>query len=553
MIQISGINKQDCIGCSACVQVCPIECISMQADEEGFLYPVVADNKCIECGKCEKVCPCIYDFSKESSLDEPIAYGGFHKEESVRDDSSSGGAFTLFAKEVLDNNGVVCGCGLNNELKPVHIFVDSVDDIYKLRGSKYVQSDLKDSYSRIKDFLESGKRVLFIGTPCQCGGLKSYLGEDHHNLLIVDFICHGVPSPKVFKEYLIYLEKKAGSKVIGFRFRNKDTGWNQAGLHQGTLIKYENGTAIRKHPAFRDAFMNAFLSELCMRPACHACRFKVLPKRTADITIADFWGVNSVAPELNDKKGTSLILLHSQKGAGAFEAVRSGMVCKEVSCREALKHNLSMLKPARPHPSRERFFETLQKNGYEVAQRKYLSSFSWAFYRAMKMVWRMVDKVARLILGPILRRVFPNWGDRNWEELFRFLKFSMIGVSNVIVSYTINIATLLILRGLRWNYDYMAANCVAFFLSVLWSYNLNSRYVFMMQSGERRSTFKTLLKTYAVYAFSGIVLNNAMGTLWIQVVGISKFLSPLLNLCISVPLNYLLNKFWAFRTATQET
>ncbi len=548
MITIRDDNKTECVGCGACMQACPAHCITMQSDAEGFLYPVVSMQDCLQCGKCEQVCPLHYPFSDTDSLAPPVSYGGYHTDDGIREQSSSGGIFTLFADDHLKRGGIVCGCRLDDQMKAVHVCVDHASGLNALQGSKYVQSDLNTVYTQIRDHLSAARPVLFVGTPCQCAGLKSFLGKEYENLLLVDFICHGVPSPSVFESYIRYLEENAGSKVVSFRFRNKDKGWQASGLELGRAVSYADGHTDRNYPAFHDPFMNGFLSDLCLRPACHACAFKKIPKLTADITIADFWGIDKVAPALNDGKGTSLLLIHSEKGRKAFETVKENMVCEEVPFQKALRRNQSLFRSAVPHFSRNKFFNTLQNRGFQTAKRKYLSAFFWAFCRGMRMIWSLLEKTARIVLSPILTRIYPKWDEKNWEEFFRFVKFAMIGVSNACVSYTVYLTCLFLLKPLHWNYDYMAGNTMGFLISVLWSYNLNSRLVFSVKPGEKRSAPKTLLKTYLSYGFSGIILNNLLGTLWIRGLGVSKYLSPFLNLLFTVPVNYLLNKFWAYST-----
>lgn len=527
MIQIDSTNKQNCVGCGACM-ACPNSCITMKYDEEGFLYPSVDKEKCTECGLCEKVCPVCANKLKTSessslqgdgcsNLSQPIVYGGYHSDDSVREDSSSGGAFTLFATEIINKGGIVFGCGLNDDMKAVYMGVESIEDIEKLRGSKYVQSEIGECYKLAKEALIQDRYVLFVGTPCQTSGLKSFLGKDYEKLYTCDFICHGVPSPKVFEKYIASLEKSADSKVKMFKFRNKDTSWDQSGLQQGTLAVFENGDKIRRHPAFKDSYMNGFLSDLTLRPSCYNCAFKENPQCTADIMIADFWGVDSVDPMLNDKKGTSLIILNNNHGVELFDSVKSNFVGHEVDYTDALRKNPTIKKSANKNLFRKGFFHDFARRDYKKLEKKYLSAFFWAFNKVFSIFWSK-----------------------------QFLKFGLVGLTNSAVSYGVNVLTLLALKPLNLGYDYVLANITAFGLSVLWSYNLNSRIVFKAEEGEVRSKGKTLLKTYASYAFSGIVLNNLLGTLWIQGLGISRFISPLLNLIITVPTNFILNKFWAY-------
>ena len=303
MIEIS--NKSQCCGCSACAQICPMHVIQMNADSEGFLYPEVDRDRCIACDRCNEVCP-IEISKKNEALDNgcmPKAFGGWHRDEKIRYDSSSGGAFSLFAIAIIKKGGKVFGCTLDEKMKAIHIGIDNIDELSLLRGSKYVQSDINDVYREVKDIVKQGRLVLFVGTPCQAAGLSTYMGsKEISNLYIVDFICHGVPSPQVFADYVSSEQRKMGSKLIKFRFRNKDRGWSQTGFQLGTYLEYADGRYVRKYPALKDNFMNAFLDDVCLRPSCYECNFKCLPKGYTDFTIADFWGVEKVNSRLNDNK-----------------------------------------------------------------------------------------------------------------------------------------------------------------------------------------------------------------------------------------------------------
>lgn len=567
MIQILPDNRQECCGCSACVQVCPQKCISMSEDREGFREPEVDADKCIGCNLCEKVCPVKTasdkNKQKESCAQEgekfPKAVGGWHKDENIRFESSSGAAFTLFAEYILKQGGVVCGCALDEDLYAQHICIERIEDLGKLKGSKYVQSDTADTYEEIKGHLMSGRKVLFVGTPCQCAGLYNFLklmpgngnisadGREYfENLYICDFICHGVPSPKVFRSYIDYLEEKYHDKAVSFRFRNKDKGWSSTGLQMGTDIGFANIGNKRLAPAFRDAYMNGFLDDVYLRPSCYSCEFKSLPKYYADFTIADFWGVKKVAPELYDGKGTSLVLLHNEHAAELFDIVKKDFFHREVDFKSAVRKNKSLLRSAAKNPHRDSFFFDYENASFESVKRKYMGAFSWAAHKIMKIAWKCIETLIRIVFTPILKLLRRNWSEEKWEGFFQFIKFAMVGVSNSALSYAINITMLFLLRKTMFDYDYVIANLTAFTLSVLWSYHWNSRYVFHPDKNEKGWRIKTLAKTYVSYAVTGIVMNNLLATLWIRVLGISKYLSPLLNLPFSVPTNFLMHKLWAY-------
>ena len=229
-------SKQECCGCQACFNICPKNAIEMIEDNEGFKYPSINKEKCIKCGLCEKVCPYVNEYSKKQILNESIAYGGWNLNEEIRRISSSGGIFTAIAKYIIEKNGVVCGAIFDENLNVVHDIVDNLNDLKKMNGAKYVQSDMRDNLKKIKKYLDNGRLVLFSGTPCQVSGLNSYLNKEYNNLYTCDIVCHGVPSPKVFNKYKKELEKDNSSKISFINFRDKITGWKSYSF----LVKFKN-------------------------------------------------------------------------------------------------------------------------------------------------------------------------------------------------------------------------------------------------------------------------------------------------------------------------
>lgn len=355
MIEVT--EKKYCSGCHGCYNVCPVKCITMVEDKEGFLYPAVDKNQCIDCGLCEKVCPII---NKKERVNNITAYACINKDEYIRSKSSSGGVFSLLAENIINQGGIVFGAGFDDDFNLVHSYTDNIEGISKYRGSKYLQSKIGNAYSIIKDFLEKGYKVLFSGTPCQIDGLISYLGKEYSNLMCIDIICHGVPSPKVFKMYRCNLEKKYRGTTKRMTFRCKDNSWKKYSI---SLEFSNNDKYISEFN--KDIFMRGFLQNLYLRPSCYDCNSKTL-NRLSDITIADFWGIDNIAPELNDDKGTSLVLINSNKGKDILNQLQDKIIIKEVECNEAIKYNSSAIKSVPNNPKRDMFFKSLDSNSDNI-------------------------------------------------------------------------------------------------------------------------------------------------------------------------------------------
>lgn len=360
MIQLQ--EKKHCCGCQACAQICPKGCITMAEDEEGFRYPQVDADKCVQCGRCEAVCPVLH--SAEDTGREPEAYAAYSLDPEIRRESSSGGVFTLLAERILEENGAIYGAAMEGS-RVQHIRVADMEGLSRLRGSKYVQSDMAGAYLQAKADLDAGKMVLFSGTPCQIEGLRTFLRKDYDKLLCVDMICHGIPSPKVWQSYVSLREKAAGAPAARMSFRHKKYGWKSYAV----FFEFANKTAYdRRHGD--DPFMRVFLHDLCLRPSCYECRFKKLG-RVSDITMADFWGVTGIQPEMDDDGGTSLVLIHSQKGRDIFEAIQPRMRCQSTDGKAAIAVNPAMLHSVKKPKNRERFLAELQTDNFEALAAKY--------------------------------------------------------------------------------------------------------------------------------------------------------------------------------------
>lgn len=362
MINKTLSNMKDCTGCHACTNICPKKCIFMKYDNEGFLYPIVDYNICIKCKRCVNVCPINNNIK---SYNTPIAYACYNKDENIRLNSSSGGIFSLLAEKMIDRGGVVFGAVFNDNFEVEHKYIETKENIELLRGSKYVQSKIGTSYRQVKDFLESGREVLFSGTPCQIAGLKNYLVKAYSNLLTVDLICHGVPSPYVWQKYIKFRENKAGSEISKITFRNKKMGWKQYSVS----FLFKNNTEYNKIYS-NDLYMTAFLKNISLRPSCYNCRFKTL-NRQSDITLADFWGVQNIFPEIDDDKGVSLIFINSQSGEKIYSEILDNIVYKEVDILDAVKYNSAAIKSPLPHINREKFINDINIYTFDKLVNKY--------------------------------------------------------------------------------------------------------------------------------------------------------------------------------------
>ncbi|MBR2436329.1 MAG: Coenzyme F420 hydrogenase/dehydrogenase, beta subunit C-terminal domain [Alistipes sp.] len=372
---INIINKHNCCGCSACVQICPKQCISMSADNEGFLYPQVSSSICIDCGLCEKVCPVI----NQNEPREPLAvYAAKNTNEEIRLKSSSGGVFTLLAEKVIAEGGVVFGVRFNKNWEVIHDYTETVEELEAFRGSKYVQSVIGDNYIKTKQFLNNGRKVLFSGTPCQIAGLKKFLRKDYENLLTVEVVCHGVPSPMVWRDYLDYKRaKRAAGKntvssslnelpvITGISFRDKTNGWKKYGFKicyaaskaaENSVSKSANIANCEITPFNEDTFMKGFLKNLYLRPSCYHCAAR-LGKSGADISIADYWGVQIVHPEIDDNKGVGAILINSDNGLNHYNNINKSLDCIQTKFTDIVRYNPCIVKSVNEPKERMVFWD----------------------------------------------------------------------------------------------------------------------------------------------------------------------------------------------------
>lgn len=350
-------DKTKCCGCSACVQRCPGQCIEMTTDFEGFGYPKVDGKRCMNCGLCERVCPILNHMDEQN--DGPLkTYIAYAKDEDLRLSSSSGGMFTNFAEDVLQKGGMVFGAAFDSNFMVHHIGVADQKEIGKLRGSKYLQSRIENTYRDVEATLKTNVPVLFTGTACQVAGLKSFLRKDYSNLITVDVLCHGVPSPVVWKKYLETVKKAHGSALRRISSRCKNYGWKKFSV----LLEFSNNTEYLR-TFTEDPYMRLFLTNVCLRPSCYACKFKGMG-RPSDVTIGDCWGVEQHSPEMDDDKGISVVIIHTEAGIELYQAIRPGLIEKECELNTTLPQSADSRKSVPPHPGRYGFFPYLRFFGF---------------------------------------------------------------------------------------------------------------------------------------------------------------------------------------------
>lgn len=373
-----------CTGCGACENACKTGALRLLADEEGFRYPKIDTEKCIGCNACERACPadCVQPAEEATK-----AYYGFAMDTETCKSSSSGGLFSLLAAHILQQGGTVFGAGFDKNFKVCHQRIDSMEDIAKLRTSKYVQSDIGLTFREAETVLKTEKPVLFAGTPCQIAALKQYLKKDYVNLYTQDIICHGVPSPGIWQKYLE--QTHSGKDIQTISFRDKTAGWNDFSMK----VSYQDGTAYREL-AVKDPFESAFLANLILRPSCYQCQYKTV-ERVSDITLADYWGVETVHPELKEQQGVSLILTHTKKGEQLLNAVRKDATVHETDLDRATKMNHATTHSVMWHRNREYFFENAAAQPLTPLIRKCLKPT--AKQRTMRFVYRNGARAKQLI------------------------------------------------------------------------------------------------------------------------------------------------------------
>ena len=380
-------NTELCNGCRTCQNVCPKNAINFEKIIDGFSYPVINENLCIECEKCVSTCPIINP--TESILYDSQAFMAKANDESIRLQSSSGGVFTALAGAIIEGGGVVVGAAFSHDFHKVHhIIIDDMSGLSKLRGSKYVQSDLEDAYKKVKERLINGQIVLFSGTGCQVAGLRNYLGRDYDELILVDVVCHGVPSESLWDTYLTELETKYRNQAKYISFRSKRIGWAESGL-ESTFGKRTYFKELKEDP-----YLCVFQKNLSLRESCYHCKFKSA-SLISDISIGDLWGADEISPEFNDNKGISFVLINSPKGKDLFDRISGLLSYKDIDVQEAIKRNRNISTSAVRPPERQQFFKDLSVMGTSLVLKKYAAP------SLKKRVKLRLDKMG--LLKPLLQ------------------------------------------------------------------------------------------------------------------------------------------------------
>jgi len=381
MLQID--TREDCCGCTACAMICAKHAITMIPDKMGFMYPRVNKDLCINCGLCLNVCTFNMNYDVTENLEIPKVYATRHKDIKEVLSSQSGGMFIAISDFILSNDGAIYGVGFDEQFRIIHKRTTSKEGRDEFKGSKYVQSDLSDIFFRIKNDLKNNQTVLFSGTPCQTSGLKSYLNltqTDTQHLYLCDIICHGVPSPNIWEDYISYIKKISRKDIKKINFRNKEFGWKS---YVETYI-LSNGKQI-----IRDTFVNLFVKNIMLRPSCGNCKYANL-KRPSDITLGDFWGWWKYSQEFMDDLGISLTIVNTPKGELLFNKIRPFVNSIESNTVHCLQRNLQ--NPTQLSEARTAFEHDYKNHGFMYVAKKYKALGWHSTYRALRRLLKQILK-----------------------------------------------------------------------------------------------------------------------------------------------------------------
>lgn len=360
-------TKEQCTACEACRSACPANAITMTPNEKGFLFPVIDESKCIRCNLCVKLCPENYVSTDQEYHTNKNVFAAWIKDKKIRKESSSGGIFSAIADYILSNEGVVFGACWADDLSVVFDCCTVREGLRKFRGSKYVQARIGDNYKKAKEYLDNGRDVLFSGTPCQIAGLKSYLTRNYSNLITLDLICHGVPSPMVFKDYIQYMEKQHQDKIESVFFRKKKPAWSSCSI----CLKFKHTIYMKNVQV--DPYFMGFAGNFYLRECCLQCKYANL-NRMGDITIGDFWGYRASSWKMRDfDMGCSSIILNTQKGAEVFGYISRNLLFEKRTIEEVINGNSSLIRPYLKAENSDKFWEEyLATKNFQAVSQKYL-------------------------------------------------------------------------------------------------------------------------------------------------------------------------------------
>ncbi len=390
---ISKVKKNECTGCMCCENVCPKKCITKEIDEEGFVFPKVDEQQCVNCSLCLKKCQAVANVEKTSIQK---AYALQIKDTKSLKDSASGGIAYEISKYIITNGGVSYGAIFDDDFNVVHQRADSIKLLKKQQGSKYVQSDISEVYISLKADCESGKKVVFIGTPCQVAAIKKFLNKDYNNLLLVDLICHGVPSQSLFHKYLEYKKEKIkDGDIIDYQFRNKDNGW-------GTNYKIKTKNKIKKGTAMEEVYYSDFEEGFNYRESCYNCTYAI-NDRVGDITIGDYWGIDEhqVKDIFDYTKGVSCVLVNSLKGEKFLENILLNCNYIETKIEDIIKNNSNLREPAKRPSIRDEYYKSIDKIGMKFSKKLLLKKKS--YYKSI-IIGLIPKKIKKIIKRSLLKK-----------------------------------------------------------------------------------------------------------------------------------------------------
>lgn len=427
--EMIAANRADCSGCSACANICPKNAITMTRDAEGFVYPKIDPELCIKCGKCDATCPSL-NFKAKAAESLPQTFVATYENDKILRHSSSGAMFTALSEIILGNGGIVFGAGFDKNWRVAHTSAQNLDELENLRGSKYVQSQIGDVYRQVKEALKT-RQVLFTGVPCQCAGLRHFLGGDHENLLTVDIVCHGSASPAVWESYID--ELGYAHDITHVNFRSKRNGWGPTVFEVNFADRGHKISKILDNP-----YGKFFMRNVSLRPSCANCKAK-FPNNHSDLTLGDAWGVEIFAPEMFDKRGVSIVFLHTEKGREIFE--RLTLKKKQVTFGAATEKNKIFLGSIVAEARREKFFAELAgSNDWFSVMKKYFTEDDTEFRKEVsKKVSAGLQKNFREILASVRQKfknrilVVSSIRDKEGQEFL--MKFFEQSVKDSIVYY----------------------------------------------------------------------------------------------------------------------